>query len=1443
MLKKSIFFLLFIMISTLSDAQVVINEMMANNQNTTLDSDGDASDWIELYNTSATSVNLLGWTLSDNPDSLNKWTFPSQALAAGGYIRIWCSGKNRLTPSYHTNFSIDAKGEVVYLTAPTGVVIDNVGPVYMPMEISFGRYFNGSNNLLYLSVATPGFSNNSATTFVGALQVEPSFSIKGGYFSDSIYVGITHPDPTVTIRYTTDGSEPNDQSPIYTTPILVKSRAGDPNNYSNIRTCYNMHFWLPDWLPPLGEVFKCTTLRACAFKAGYLRSPIQTESYFVDHGMFTRYGKLPVVSLVSDPQNLFSDTTGIYVPGINYVPGTFQANYYLNWKRPANIEYFLPDGSQAVNSNFEISINGVSSQSSPQKGLNVNASSDYGASKFHHPVFEQTKGKAKYITDFDKIKLRAWGSDRGKALFRDAYAASFMHRTDLDYEAYQPCVVFIDGEYWGLQEIRERNRNSSFYEEHYLNNKQLDIIDLQTMQPIEGSATNWNTLRSFILNNNMADSVNFSQVQSNIDLNSFLLHYVFSIYLSRGDWPDQNESVWRASDGTGKWKWIMWDMDNTAAYYLNPWYDMFQQALIGTRGYGPSDLLVAFLANTQFKYDFINIYCDWMNTSFLPTLMQQRVDSMKAELSPYMAEYQNRWQTNYNWNNQTDSIKWWVGLRPQNCRLQLQSNFQLPLSKRLGLQVSDTLKGNIQVNTIRLDRNTPRTSNYTFPWAGYYYPGVPVPLTATAKPGYRFLHWLPTMDTSRTIYVQMTSDTLLTAVFDVDPNYHPFLPIVINEVQTSNLLTIADSYLEYDDWLELYNPNQDTIDIAGYYLTDNLVLPTRFRFAEGSDSTKIPPYGHLLVWADNDVEQGLLHTNFKFNASGDLLVLLKPDAETVEDSLQIPAIGNDLSYGRSYDGSESWIVFTSTTPSTTNMEIPASSLTINELMSSNTSNMTDEFSEYNDWIELYNPSADTVDFSGWFISDDPARPNKFRFGFESDSLKIPPYGFKLLWADAQPLQGPLHLPFSLADAGGCVNLWKPDAVSLSDSLSYGAILSNLSYGSSYDGATDHVLFTTPTPRKTNQELPAGFLFINELLPINVNSVMDDFNEHESWIEIFNPGTDTMDLAGWFITNDAGYREKYRFPHGSPQTIVPPGAHLLLWADGQMAQGPLHLNFRLTATNGCVILYKPDDFTYGDVKCYTTISVDHALGRAYDGGYSWIDFSVPTPGAANWIFTAEQVFINEVQADNQSTVSDNVGEYEPWIELYNPNSDTLDLRGWLLTDDPALIDKYRLPFSSDSLKISPYGFLLLWADNNVSQGARHVGFRLPNSPSCVRLSKPEQSFVDSVCYSTMATDESFGRVNDGAPFWLSFSIPTPDSNNVDLSSEVVALTGSSFTVYPNPVHGEYLRFSRAISFRMYDMQGRQVIRALETLECSVNSLTTGIYLLRTDDNIQVRIIVQ
>jgi hypothetical protein len=912
-----------LLFSITAQAQIVINEVMSSNVSTIMDSDVEYQDWIEIYNGGSASVNINNYSISDDIDSLTKWKFPSMSIGAGAFVTVWCSGKNlrTSTTNLHTNFTLKQSGEDIYLCNSSGTVINQISIPFLPADKTFGRLPNGTTNLLYLSTPTYKLSNNTATAVSGVVTGKVHFSVPGGLYTTAQNIVLTHPDPTYTIRYTLDGSDPTDFSPVYTAPINVHSRAGDPNYYSLIRTGYPNHSYLPDWFPPVGEVYKCNVVRARAFKAGYYPGPVQTYSYFVDPNIYSRYGNLPIVSVVSDPKNLFNDTTGIYVPGLTYQQTQDHGNYHNDWQRPANIEIYRPDGVEEINGNYRIDIGGESSQSSPQKALNVKAKDDYGPDKIDYPIFEKTTGKAQYIQKFDKMKIRAWGTDRRKGLLHDGFCNSFMIPADIDYNAYQLCIVFIDGEYWGLQEIRERNRSGQYYQSHYYidkDNPGFDIIKGGGNQVEEGDAVHWDAMWNYINSHPMSNAANYNYVKTQMDCDNFALYCMFSIYLSRGDWPDQNEAKWRPRVPGGRWKWIQWDMDNTVANNLSPWFDTFEQALVGNASYGPSPLLAKLVQNSEFKNNFINYFADYMNTVFLPQLAINRLDSMANQLRPYMQEFKDRWQLNPTWETRLDSMDWFLTKRPKYVKEDILTDFSVTDTVRLTLNVSDTAKGNIKINTILLNQYTSRLTANTYPWMGTYFKNIPVPMKAIAKPGYRFIKWLPSNDTNSSIIYTPVSNTTITALFDIDPNYQPFIKPLINEAMASNTTVIADNYGEYDDWIEILNPGTDTIDLAGYYLTSNLVLPTRFKIASGNDSTKIAPGGHMLFWMDDDTDQGVLHASFKLNSSGNFVALFAPDGEILIDSITIDHVPTDQSWGRATDADPNWVVFVVPTPEAIN---------------------------------------------------------------------------------------------------------------------------------------------------------------------------------------------------------------------------------------------------------------------------------------------------------------------------------------------------------------------------------------------------------------------------------------------------------------------------------------------------------------------------------------------
>jgi hypothetical protein len=428
---------------------IVINEVMASNATTIADEDGDYEDWIELYNFGPEPVDLLNYALSDDYEHPMKWVFPSIAMQPGEFLLIWASGKDRKTAGHalHTNFSINAAGEEIILTSSDSLTLDEIPPVMASTDIAYGRIPDGNGQWLYLTSATPGEPNTGPGY---AFLLDPvEFSESGGAYNEAFLLNLSHPAEGAQIVYTLDGSLPAELDSVYSEPILVRNRTGDPNDISMIPTNNNPDPGPPyfeGWQPPLGQVFKVNVVRARAIHPGAPPGPVTTHTYLVHQNASERYS-LPWFSMTSDRENLFDDDIGIYVHGNH-------TNYFQDgpdWERPANLTLFENDGSLAFNEDIGIRLHGNTTRSRPRKSLRINARAEYGSSWINYQLFPD-----KPINQYKRFILRNSGNDWDMSVFRDAFMQQLAKDLHVDIQYYALQFLFVNGEYWGIHNIRDR---------------------------------------------------------------------------------------------------------------------------------------------------------------------------------------------------------------------------------------------------------------------------------------------------------------------------------------------------------------------------------------------------------------------------------------------------------------------------------------------------------------------------------------------------------------------------------------------------------------------------------------------------------------------------------------------------------------------------------------------------------------------------------------------------------------------------------------------------------------------------------------------------------------------------------------------------------------------------------------------------------------------------
>jgi len=752
--------------------QVVINEVLASNSSGIEDEDGETVPWIELYNIGDEPVNLALFGLSDDSGRPWRWLFPDTTIAPGQFLLVFASGKDRAEPGrpLHANFRVSRHGEPLSLTDIHGLVVDHVPPVSMPVDVSYGRMPDGSGNWVFFDRPTPGFSN--AEQGFSDLLEPPEFSREGGFYTADFNLRLSG-GPGTRIRYTLDGSEPDSTSPIADGPIRITDRTPEPNGISTIPTSPPE---IPlilgyKWHPPQGQVFKGTVVRARAFRHGYKPSPVATHTFFVDSSG-GRY-HLPVVSLSTDSLHLFDYETGIYVPGKYYDLGGPEddpkkdephlfGNYVQRgheWERPAAFELFDEQGQRVFAQSIGVRIHGGRSRSLPLKSLRLYARSEYGESRFNHPIFPDLPYR-----DYNRLILRNSGQDffARSTMFRDGFMQTLISGLNLDTQAYRPAVVFLNGEYWGIMNFRER------YDEDYLARTwgvDPDNVDLlqNNMDPKAGDSLHYSAMMDFIREHDPADPAVFNQIRTMMDIDNYLDYIIAKMIIRNVDWPGNNIEYWRvrtewnpdAPPGhDGRWRWMVVDTD-AGFGLLNPWrvasFDMMRH-MTNEKFDGFSNdpwstvLIRRLLRNEEFRTEFIRRSADYLNTLFLPEHVIGLIDRFEDLLEPVIEEHILRWgqiESKSQWHFNVERMRDFAKRRPGYVREHLKEYFGLEGMFRLEVDVSAMHKGRVKVNQVIIDEQTPGTAGREspWPWAGTYFREIPADLQAKPYRGYRFSHW------------------------------------------------------------------------------------------------------------------------------------------------------------------------------------------------------------------------------------------------------------------------------------------------------------------------------------------------------------------------------------------------------------------------------------------------------------------------------------------------------------------------------------------------------------------------------------------------------------------------------------------------------------------------------------------------------------------------------
>ena len=709
------------------NAQISINELSSKNDNVILDEFGASSDWIELYNSSNTTINLEGYYLSDEIDTPLKWTFPNLSIPPQSFLLIFASDLDLCQTWCHTNFKLSSDGEALILSDETGMTIDQISFPALEADQSYGRIEDGNPNWAFFNSPTPFASNNTSTSIDFADL--PTFSVENRFHNEAIQVELNCTAPNCFIYYTLDGSEPSIDHFIYNNPITIDTT---------------------------------TTIRARAFSPLSLPSKIATQTYFIQ----TEH-ELPIMAITSDPHYLYDWEEGILVSGPNADAEWphFGANFWEDTEIPMHAEYF-------IDKNLELELDlgskvhgGKTSRTKVMKSLRLLGKSSFGSDRVNYPFFYN-----KDITNFKRVVLRNASGDFNFTHFRDAYLQRYFidQNLNLDVLAHQPAVVYINGAYYGLMNIREK------VDKYYLeNNYNVDIDNIDLLEEdtmiVEGNFDVFNLHYDFVMENDLSQQANYDIAKSYFDIKNIADYVIVQTAVNNTDWPGNNMKFWRERKPDAKWRYLLFDMD--VGMGRHGWthadFNSFGGLLNPNTDNEFVKIVLSLLQNETYRNYFVNRYADLLNTTFRENNWKAETDKTVAEIDTEIKRHFQKWTwPGYDvWqNDRLVGMYEFIADRRTFARGYVKEHFALENEVLLQIQTYPENAGTIHVNSI-----TPSE----LPWDGYYYNGVPVELTILPNNGFTFSHWqsLNTIlekDANQNISYNFEQDDEITAFFEVE---------------------------------------------------------------------------------------------------------------------------------------------------------------------------------------------------------------------------------------------------------------------------------------------------------------------------------------------------------------------------------------------------------------------------------------------------------------------------------------------------------------------------------------------------------------------------------------------------------------------------------------------------------------------------------------------------
>lgn len=1058
--------------------------------------------WVEIYNPTGASKTLSNYYFTDELSKPEKWK-PSSingSVPAFSYTVLFFEREDeeaficykpentsftKPDGDYyiwnrrgHASFKLDPDGGKLYILNSSLTVVDSVVYPAQYRNISYGRETDGSDYWVFFEQPSPG-SRNDGKKWATQQCIKPTLSHKNGFYDAAINLAFAMPADGETIYYTTDGSEP-------TTTVTATCKRYTPSTTITLEA--GVH-----------------KIRARSFSSGKLSSDIVTNTYFIGQRSFN---DLPVISIVTEHKFLYDSKTGIYTDGdgTNGLPGRGQSgnkNYNQDWDRPANFEFFDKTGKPQLNQEVDISLLGGFSRSHPQKSISISPKNKFGSNMLNYDFFAATKPGHKYRD----IQLRNSGNDYNQSHMRDAFFQSLVaHRMNIDYLAYEPAVVFINGSYMGIQNMRERT-NADFVFSNYGYAKD----DIELIEGMDGYYESKNDiptdpsfarLVSFLKNTNLTKPENYAKACDSIDVDEFINYMVTQIYIANMDWPHNNVKMWRKKNG-GKWRWILYDTDFGFNLYgdANVKHNTLMYAIGGAQ-YPTSDpttgspewsyiIFKRLCTNPDFVSKLVDRFAVHLSTTFKPDRVNNVMDSLADRIRAEMLYHKQRWGGSVN-----DLSGWRTFAATRNQEVMTHvinyfnyylkdANSQIPTSS-----LTLSIDANIPGATYTLNEapvNDKQASLMYYRWKDYT-------LKANKVKGYRFDHWTHLQD----------------------------IPVVPFK----------------DEWKYYYHttmPLKDGVPSNDWKKTD---------YDDSSWTVSTGAFGHKQYGYETELPYSLLYTS-----------------------------GSDV-------GKDSVIFKTAYFRKT---------FTVNDLSSKQGLkihvNLVGAAVVYLNGVEVGRVNLRTF----YYLPNGPITYDTYsQESFNSvATIDIPNSalreGENILAVEVHKVENrernmrfDLQLTYQEEQAS-----YEPEFAS--------TMWSDKSIVAHY------VPFDEPEP-----EIERVIVF---------NEIVSDNDKKDDYIELYNKGTEPVNIGGWYISDTPANNLLHQIPANNPSaTTIQPGGRLILWADGNTdSQRTLHVGFKLGKEGETLVLSrKLEDNTVVIIDSVSFPSMGlRSYSRVPDGSDNWV----------------------------------------------------------------------------------------------------------------------------------------------------------------------------------------------------------------------------------------------